>query len=380
MTRRVVYFIDSAGFGGTEQVLLTLVEALDRERWRSTLLHRAGPGSERLVERAGRLGIETQPVPQMAGKRGLTRLPQLVRELRRQGPDVFHAHLNWPLACTYGLLAAVLARVPAIVATQHLFVGRQPPAAVLKHKLVSTWVDRYITVSRSVAHGLGAVCLFSDRKIQIIENAVSCRRYDRPAAVSRPAGVPEAAGRPVILSVARLHRQKGLEYLVSAAPLVPDALFLVAGDGQEDSRLQAQARALEVADRVVFLGYRDDIPELLAACDLFVLPSLFEGLPVAVLEAMAAGKPVIASAIGGTDEAIVNGETGLLVPPRDPAALARAIRTLLSDCELAGRLAAAAKVRVRERFSADTMVQRVIGLYEEVLASAAAHGRRNGRR
>jgi glycosyltransferase involved in cell wall biosynthesis len=127
-----------------------------------------------------------------------------------------------------------------------------------------------------------------------------------------------------------------------------------------------------VSDRVVFLGYRQDIPDLLASCDLFVLPSLFEGLPLSILEAMAAGKPVIASAIGGTDEAVLHGETGLLVPPADPTALAAAIHTVLSNPLLARRLAAAGKARVYRTFSAEAMVQRVTQTYEEILSSHEA--------
>jgi glycosyltransferase involved in cell wall biosynthesis len=377
VTRRVVHFVDSAEFGGTEQVLLTLLEGLDPGRWRCSVLHHAEPGLERLIARAGRLGVEVQSVPRLSGRRGLAGLPRLVGELRRRCPDVFHAHLNWPLACTYGLMAAALARVPAVVATQQLFVDGQSRWTTLLHKVVSAWVDRYIAVSGAVARGLGDVCIFPGRKIEVIRNAVTLARYDHPSGPP-PAAVPLAAGRPVVLSVARLHRQKGLSYLVAAATLVPDAIFLVAGHGTEDGRLRAQARAVGVADRFLFLGHRDDVPELLGACDVFVLPSLYEGLPVAVLEAMAAGKPVVATAIRGTDEAVVDGETGLLVPPGDASALARAVRTLLSDRVYASRLAAAGRRRARERFSAESMVERVSGLYEGVLGLAGATSGGNG--
>jgi glycosyltransferase involved in cell wall biosynthesis len=181
----------------------------------------------------------------------------------------------------------------------------------------------------------------------------------------------------VVLTVARLDEQKGHCYLLEAAAQVPEAQFVLAGDGPLRASLEAQARSLGVEDRVKFLGYRSDIADLLADCDVFVLPSLYEGLPLSILEAMSAGKPVIATHIGGTDEAVIAGETGLLVPPADSAALAAAIRSLLTDRPLAQRLATAGRARVAQEFSAAKMVQQVIAVYDELLAK---HEVVNGRR
>jgi glycosyltransferase involved in cell wall biosynthesis len=173
----------------------------------------------------------------------------------------------------------------------------------------------------------------------------------------------------MVLTLARLDKQKGLHYLLEAAALIPEAMFVLAGEGPERPALEAQTRALGLNHRVVFLGYRDDVGDLLASCDLFVLPSLFEGLPLSVLEAMAAGKPVVATAIGGTDEAIVHGETGLLVHPADPVALARAIRTAVSDPVLSQRLGAAGRARAQQEFAAESMVRRITEIYDEILDS-----------
>ena len=156
---------------------------------------------------------------------------------------------------------------------------------------------------------------------------------------------------------------------------MPDATFVFAGDGPLRIALEAEARRLGVAVRCVFLGQRSDVPALLAAADLFVLPSLYEGLPVSVLEAMAAGRPVVATAIGGTDEAVTSEETGLLVAPRDPAALASAIRRLQADPALARRLAAAARGRVERDFSSEATARQVMAIYDQVLVEAGlAHG------
>jgi glycosyltransferase involved in cell wall biosynthesis len=157
--------------------------------------------------------------------------------------------------------------------------------------------------------------------------------------------------------------------LLEAAALVPHAIFVLAGDGPERPALEAQARSLGIEGRVRFLGHRTDIPQLLAVSDLFVLPSLYEGLPLSVLEAMAAGKPVIATQIGGTSEVVTDGETGLLVKPRDSNALAAAIQRLLTDQDLANRLARSALDRVRHEFSSDVMVRRVSRIYQDLLAT-----------
>jgi glycosyltransferase involved in cell wall biosynthesis len=171
----------------------------------------------------------------------------------------------------------------------------------------------------------------------------------------------------LVLTPARLHPQKGHTFLIAAAAEVPGVTFAFAGDGPLRQALETQAREQGVADRCVFLGERDDVPQLLAAADLVVLPSLFEGLPVSVLEAMAAERPVIATAIGGTDEAITTEVTGLLVPPRDPSALAAAIRRLQGDPELSRRLAEAARGRVERSFSADATAREIMRIYDEAI-------------
>jgi glycosyltransferase involved in cell wall biosynthesis len=219
-----------------------------------------------------------------------------------------------------------------------------------------------------MARQLRETLLFSSGKVEVIHNGIPLSQFSRPANFTLRNTLTMATGQPIILTTARLDKQKGHSHLLAAAALVREGLFVLAGNGPERIALEARARQLGVADRVIFLGHRDDIPDLMASCDLFVLPSLNEGLPLSVLEAMAAGKPVIASAIGGMDEIIMSGETGLLVPPADPASLAGAIRMLLSDSVFAQRLATAGKAYVHRKFSAETMVRRVAQIYDELLS------------
>jgi glycosyltransferase involved in cell wall biosynthesis len=177
---------------------------------------------------------------------------------------------------------------------------------------------------------------------------------------------------PVIGTLARLHEQKGHSYLLDAVAQlrreIPDVKALVVGDGELRPSLEQRTQALRLSDSVIFTGTRRDVPEILALLDVFVLPSLWEGLPIALLEAMAAGLPVVATRVGGVPEVVVDGETGLLVPPRDPDALSEAILTLLQDPDLRQKMGQAGQERVREYFSVERMVEETEALYERLLA------------
>lgn len=369
MRRLIYHYTDSPEFGGAEQALLHLLAGLDGNDWRPVLLYHPSPGVRRLVEEAARRGVELRPIPPMPlGMAGAGRISGFVRSLRTSRPTIFHAHLTWPLACKYGLLGAILARIPVVVATDHLFVeAPYSPAARLQQQLLAACMDGHIAVSHHLAYQLQRTFRISKRRIHVVHNAVPEDRFahstwGKPSPLARDSG-----HRATVLTTARLHSQKGLEYLLRAAVLIPGVQFLIAGDGPERAALVTQAQALDITDRIVFLGHREDVPELLAHCDLFVLPSLYEGLPLSVLEAMTAGKPVIATAVGGTPEAIHHGETGVLVPPADSLALAGAIHLLLADAALAGRLATAGQQRVRQQFSVTGMIEAVTRIYRDRL-------------
>jgi glycosyltransferase involved in cell wall biosynthesis len=201
-----------------------------------------------------------------------------------------------------------------------------------------------------------------------VHNGIVTDRFSAAPPAGLRAELAQGSRHRIVLTVARLDPQKGHNMLIAAASAVPDAVFVCAGAGSQRAALEAEARARGVAGRLRFLGHREDIPALLAASDVVVLPSLYEGLPLAVLEGMAAGKPVVATAIGGTDEAVVDGETGLLVPGSDPAALAAAIRRVLDNPAFARTLGEAGRARVITHFSSATMVARVEDVYDELVA------------
>ena len=354
--------------------MFMLLGSLDRGEWEPTLLLEDAAGVEPLAERAAALGVPVRRIPAMPlGLTGARRVPALARLLRRQRPAVFHAHMSSPVACKWGLVAALLARVPAVLGTVQ--VGAyEPPTRSARWQLraLARGVDRYLAVSREIAGELVERLGWPAEKVEVVYNAVDAERVT----VAAPPRLREQLGgsqtRPLVLTPARLNAQKGHEALLEAIAEVPDALFVLAGDGPERGALEARAAELGVAERVLFLGRREDIPQLLAACDVFALPSLYEGSSLAVLEAMAAAIPIVSSAIGGTDELIEDGRSGLLVAPGDSAALAAALRRLLADPDLRRELAGRARERVDEGLTREQNAARIAAVYTELLGAPGA--------
>jgi glycosyltransferase involved in cell wall biosynthesis len=371
MAQSVCYFTDSDALGGAEEAMLALIARVDRQRWSPSLVLTDTPARADLERRAVELGVPTRVIPSMPlGARGATRVGTFASELRRERPAIFHAHLSWPLAAKYALASAALARVPAIIATVQLFPDFAPGRSTrAQQRLLGRFVDRYIAVSAQIATRLRQAFGWPEPKVDVIRNGVDVSRFRvaRNPELRRLLGGPESE--PIIVCVARLHEQKGLDVLLEAAALVPRGRFVLVGDGPERPALERQAAALGVAERVSFLGVRHDVPELVAAADVFVLPSVYEGTSLALLEAMASGAPIVATHIGGTDELVRPNESALLVPPRDPRALADALRRLLGDPGLGQLLGRAARARAERDFSLAEAVSRVTGVYEEVLAA-----------
>ena len=370
MTRTVIHYSDSRVFGGTERAILRLIAATDAARWRHVLLHHE-TAPEPLVSGARALGTGVQCVPIVAGKLDVPHLVALIGCIRRQDAAVFHAHLHWPLACKYGIAAARAARVPAVVATAQLHVELAHAGFVdLQHRLMTAFVDRYIAVSADVAANLERRFGVGASKITVVPNAADLPEL-QAAGGARPVDWPVRAGRRAALMLARLEVEKGVDVLIRAAAAIPELDLVIAGDGSCRATLEATAAELGIAERVHFLGYRSDPAALLANADLFVLPSLVEGFPLSVVEAMAAGVPVVASDIGGTREAVEHERTGLLVPPRDADALAAAIRRTLSDPAATSARVAAARDRATRELSASAIAARVTAIYDSLLGGHA---------
>jgi glycosyltransferase involved in cell wall biosynthesis len=232
-------------------------------------------------------------------------------------------------------------------------------------------VNRRIAVSEDTARRLEALFGWPRERIAVVHNGIRLPSNPVPADPDLRAELLRGQ-RAIVLVPARLDPLKGHEFLLKAARTLEGVQVVLAGDGPERARLEGLVDELALTERVSFLGFRDDMPRLLASADVVVLPSLAEGLPLSLLEAMAAGTPVVATAIGGTDEAIEDGVTGLLVPPSDVPALAAGLERVLADPAEAHRRAEAGAARVASLFRAERMVERIEALYEDLLVGHAA--------
>jgi glycosyltransferase involved in cell wall biosynthesis len=242
----------------------------------------------------------------------------------------------------------------------------------LLYRLLARWVDGFIAVSEKVRESIIRQIGPVQDKIFTICNAVNLKPFEGPgdkATLCNQLGLDIHSH--LVATIGRLTEQKGHCYLIDAATTVvstyPDTHFLFVGDGELKDELQQQVQQAGLSANIHFLGIRDDVPHLLAAVDLFVLPSLWEGLSVALLEGMAAGKPMVATAVSGTIQAMTHGKTGLMVPPRDSQALADAILQLLSNPTQAQAMGQAAKQHVAMNFSAQKQADEHLALYRQLL-------------
>jgi glycosyltransferase involved in cell wall biosynthesis len=247
-------------------------------------------------------------------------------------------------------------------------LGPKRLAYRLLYRLGAYWVDGFIAVSdevrTSILENIGPV----GSKITVIANGVDVPRYQQPVnkrAIRDQLGL--AHNVRLLIMVGAFKEQKGHRYLVQSAsqllPNFPELHILLVGDGELRDRLELQVEALGLSERIHFLGNRSDVPELLAASDYFVLPSLWEGLPMALIEAMACGLPIVATEVSGSKQVVVSGETGLLVPPGDALQLTEALTRLLSDPVQAREMGAAARRRVETEFSARKQADEHIALF-----------------
>ena len=306
----------------------------------------------------------------------ILRLATLIREGQY---DVVHTHLL--KADAYGAVAARLARAPLVIASKHNdeYVLRRPAVALI-HGWLTRLTDRVIVLSDHVGRYMQRVGRVPAERIRRvyygIEPLPAVGVAEHRAAVRAEFGIPPEA--PLLLSVGRLDPQKGHLDLLAALRRVVTALppvqLVIAGDAQQAtasySRALRQAAATpDLAGRVHWAGHRDDVPRLLAAADVFVLASHWEGFGLALVEAMAAHRPVVATAASAIPEVVVHERTGLLVPPHDPAALAQAILRLCADPALRARMGAAGAAHVAEHFTADRMVRDTLALYAAAGAS-----------
>ncbi len=365
--------------GGAQREVLELLANLDRARFHVSLA--CSPGGE-WVERGIALADAFYPIPDLV--RPISPLPDLraaadlMRVMKRARPDIVHTHTS--KAGMLGRFAAVRSRIPAIVHTPHgtIFHGSllsrraQRPIACAE-RAAARWTGRIVTKSDHESDEYVARRIAAPEKFHVIRSGLDFHRLDRsilaPYAVRAALGLSD--NQPLVLCPARLVPEKDhicfLRAFGQVLEAMPSAVAVLAGDGPLRGQIEAQASALIQQGALVSLGFRDDLPDLMRAADVCVNSSLTEGLPLAVAEALALARPVVATDVGGTREIVRNGETGLLVPSAQPAELARAIVQLLRQRDYALALGRAGRNLVRGLFTVQGMVDKTTALYDQVL-------------
>lgn len=391
--RTIVHVITRLDHGGSARNTMLTALGHDRARFAPVVVtgtaeqHEAQGGrtaTEDNVRRLEAAGVPchvwtevTRPVSPLHDLRALIRLTRL---LRRERPALVHTHTS--KAGALGRIAAALAGVRAVVHTPHghvyyghftrpvsrLFVGIERRLAGRTTRLIALTEAEQ---EEHLAYGVGTLGQFA-----VIPSGIDLPTFQSLVGVRRTAsGLPLRPDAAVVGSIGWLTDVKGHRYLIEAAAqvkrVVPNLQILLVGSGDRRGALQDLAVRCGLGDAVIFAGARADIPACLAALDVFVLPSLNEGMGRALVEAMAAGRPVIASRVGGVPALIEDRRNGLLVPPADSGALARAMRELLGRPQWAKELGSAASLSIGPRYSAQSMVQAIEAVYEDALAQTA---------
>jgi glycosyltransferase involved in cell wall biosynthesis len=372
-TTRVLHLVDTLNIGGTETQMAQAALRLHSRQHEITVgcLRAEGPLLE-VLQQAGIPVVEFRKEKSLLSPNGLRQLLRLAILLRSKKFHALHAHDLW--ANLLGVPAARLAGTPVIITSRRYLEDlewhtpwRNRILGMLDrlstHVVVNSSAVRKILLQ---AYGV------SPEKVRVIYNGVDVERFVRVRRNRKKVLPALVSDSKIVAVVANMYsRVKGHAHLIAAASKVcrvmPATVFLLVGDGQERSRLEQLVRDAALQKNFEFVGHRQDVPELLACCDLSVLPSEAEAMPNALLEAMAAGLPVIATDVGGSAEIIEHGVTGLLVPPCDPDALSAAIIRVLQDPSLAAGLAQAGQESVRIRFSCDHLITEFEQLYQKPL-------------
>ncbi|MBL0159496.1 MAG: glycosyltransferase [Bryobacterales bacterium] len=360
---RVVHLISSAGWYGAENVLVNLAaasRALGCDAVAGVLCDARNPHTE-VAERAEARGVPSE-IFHCSGRLDLGAMQELRRWVAGTGVDIVHTH---GYKANFYASGALWGRSTGWVTTCHTGTDQPESTPFLRaydamNRYLLRRVDRVVAVSPAIAAGLLAQGV-DEARLATIGNGVAADRFQLP---HTPEGVP------VVGIVGRLIREKGPYILLEAAERIigefPKTLFVFVGDGPERAELERAAADAGLAGNVHFAGERSDMPEVYASFDVFAQPSFSEGMPMTVLEAMAAGLPIVATSVGAVPSLLEPAECGLLCPPGDAAALAESVLLILRDEALAARLGAAARQHLRAHYSAEAMAGQYLALYKEI--------------
>ena len=375
----IIYMIDGLGLGGAERLMIPLLANLDREAFLPRVCVFQVRDGNPIAEDLNSLGVPVDllPIPYL---RDLSALPRLWRYLRDTRADLVHTQLEF--ANILGNLAAKGARLPS-VCTVHTIPSQEDMKAKTRlHQAVEffclrNFCDTVISVSEEADRFHKQVGRLSSRKTTTLYNGIDLARFTAdsqradPQAVRREFDIPAAA--PLLLTVAVLRELKGIQFMIQAMPAIlaeqPEARYLIVGSGDHHVQLVEEVRRLGLENRVIFAGARKDIPALMSAADVFVLPTLTEALPTVLAEAMAARLPIVASRVGGVPEMVTDGVNGRLLEPGDPRQLAETCLELLARPEVRAEMGGRGRSIVEQKFDVRVQAEHLRALYQRLMES-----------
>ncbi len=377
---KIAQVITRLDWSGAPDIIRSICGHLDPERYEVTLVYglTSRPSEktkEFLREFRGRIEVVSCLKREIRILDDLAAMVRLYLFFRREKFDMVHTHTA--KAGFIGRIAARLAGVPVVMHTPHghnfygYFNSLGNKFIVMLERIAAFFADRIVVFTDLEKRDMLRYKICSGSKIDVIRSGIDLSRFENVKAGAKKKHAEFNIGPHDLLvgMIGRLESVKGPDCFLDAAKIIagelPQARFLIVGDGSLKEELMARSGRLGISDKVIFTGWREDIPEILSMLDVLVLPSLNEAVGRVLLEAGAAGKPIVATDVGGVPEVLKNGETGILVPPRDPGRMAEAVAGLLRDEKRRHRMGRAAKDWVRKRFDEDKMISQLRDIYEE---------------
>jgi glycosyltransferase involved in cell wall biosynthesis len=365
---RIMQVTNNLGIGGLERVIVNLCKHLNKNNFviSACCLSFKGAFAPEL-EDSGIPVFNLLNTSQGTNYFAFWKLKDIINQFK---PDIIHTHNT--NALFDGFLGAVISRVPVNIHTDHARKFPDKKRYMIAEWAISNFIDKIIAVSEETKTNLMRYEHISGDKIIIVNNGIDGTKYDITIDIDKKKKELGLEGFEFVIGLGvRLTEQKGITYLIKAAPYVlakhPQTVFIIAGQGFLLDSLKDEARMLNLDRNFIFLGPRLDLPEILQVLDLYVLPSEWEGLPLVILEAMAAKKTIIATDVGGNSVAIINGQSGILVPPKNPQALAEQICLLIENKGKRYTLAQNAYERFYSMFEVKHMVREYEKIYEQTL-------------